>query len=80
VDRGVLRGQRGGSPTVVNLSFLEGLNLLRKNVYATEYMFSIRSTFHYRLEAIAFHAFGDMTQFLLMTIVLADCLWHNPLR
>jgi hypothetical protein len=23
VDRGVLRGQRGGSPTVVNLSFLE---------------------------------------------------------
>jgi hypothetical protein len=23
VDRGVLRGQRGGSPTVVNLSFLD---------------------------------------------------------
>jgi hypothetical protein len=23
VDRGVLRGQRGGSPTIVNLSFLD---------------------------------------------------------
>jgi hypothetical protein len=26
VDRGVLRGQRGGSPTVVNLSFLDRLD------------------------------------------------------
>jgi hypothetical protein len=33
VDGGVSRGQRGGSPTVVNLSFLDRQRLISMNKY-----------------------------------------------
>jgi hypothetical protein len=33
VDRGVSRGQRGGSPTVVNLSFLDWGCLIRMSIF-----------------------------------------------
>jgi hypothetical protein len=33
VDRGVSRGQRGGSPTVVNLSFLDRSRYFEANKY-----------------------------------------------
>jgi hypothetical protein len=37
VDRGVLRGQRGGSPTVVNLSFLDRIRNTYTYKYSTNY-------------------------------------------
>jgi hypothetical protein len=37
VDRGVSRGQSGGSPTVVNLSFLDRPLVLEKNKIGVKY-------------------------------------------